>query len=67
MIYSSQNISYSNLMMVLLDLVVIIKMYIYRGISIQKKNHIAAISLCKWYDSSRYYLCAILETNCFKL
>lgn len=47
MIYSSQNISYSNLMMVLLDLVVIIKMYIYRGISIQKKNHIAAISLCK--------------------
>lgn len=38
MIYSSQNISYSNLMMVLLDLVVIIKMYIYRGISIQKKK-----------------------------
>lgn len=44
------------------------ELYIYHDIWIQKKNHIAAVSLCKSYESSRYYIIsAILETNCFKL
>lgn len=54
---------------VLLDLVVIITMNCTYIMTFEyKKNPIAAVSLCKSYESSRYYIIsAILETNCFKL
>lgn len=54
---------------VFLDLVVIITMNCTYIMTFEyKKNHIAAVSLCKSYESSRYYIIsAILETNCFKL